>query len=250
MALNYNPGLVNPNEKVCVIKVIYRYALVTSPTQWTLIDDVYREDTLKVGDFNADGSFKDYKFEELVNDYYKYPLEFIPKVNESKSIDGSSQSDYPFYTDSNGDNGIQFCVEWLRSNNLCTLYVDYAEVYDNNGWNEYIDPFTHDSVITRIQNCTQNYSDWNNINYWFGQDEPYTIDAFTPMHIVDSLVKDAGGAPLITEFYPYWTGTNTINGDTLVRQFYNIAKPEKLMIDIYPFGPDLSLISLRIRCLA
>ncbi|GAB4297368.1 MAG: hypothetical protein Kow0098_21430 [Ignavibacteriaceae bacterium] len=240
MALAYNPQLVNPNEHVCVIKVVHRYSIKYSsdPYDYIVTEAVYREDTLRVSDFNSDGSFVDIYFDELDGNWYEYPPEFTPEDSDGKIINTSDQENYPLYIDSDGDNGIQFWVDWIRDDTLATLYIDYAEVYDNDGWNYYIDD--PDIVKDSIQAYAQSYSGWDNIIYWYGQDEPWTLDAFTPMHIVDSLVRDVGGAPLITSFYPYWTSTNTINGDTLIRKFYEIAQPEKLMINVYPFTPDLS----------
>ncbi|MBK6915194.1 MAG: hypothetical protein IPH11_16590 [Ignavibacteriales bacterium] len=117
MALDYTPETVNPNENVCVIKVKYRYAEVLkfyNPPKDTFIlhDTVFVQDTLKISDFNEDGLFK---YFELPT--YAYPSKFgYGPVPEKVQIYNDEVD--TFYTDSNGDNGIQFCVDWLRDNNL------------------------------------------------------------------------------------------------------------------------------------
>lgn len=241
MALDYTPETVNPNENVCVIKVKYRYAEVLkfyNPPKDTFIlhDTVFVQDTLKISDFNEDGLFK---YFELPT--YAYPSKFgygpVPEKVQiyNDEVDTS-------YTDSNGDNGIQFCVDWLRDNNLCTLYIDCAEVYDQDGWDEYLEPTGHQQVLNNIQTYLQPYSDsdWPNLKYWYSHDEPYTQDAYTPMHIVDSLVQSFGGSPLITYFYPYWG--ITVNGDSQLVKYYNMVQPEKLMIDYYPMSAKYDIV--------
>jgi hypothetical protein len=240
MALDFNPDSVEQNENVCVIKVVFRYGKSVNG-QVTTHDTVFRKDTLKISDFNSDGSFKHF----TLNPPYQYPSEFVPSDYEGRAETPPDVEVY--YTDSQGNNGIQFWVEWLRDDALCTLYIDYAEVYDNNGWDDFVD--NPDSVALKVQNYVQSHSNWDNILYWYGHDEPWTIDAFTPMHIIDSLVKDEGGAPLITEFYPYWAYNNLINGDTLIRQFVEMAKLEKLMIDVYPIGPDINRLPTALESL-
>ncbi len=46
--------------------------------------------------------------------------------------------EYLYRTDSESYTGIQFWVDWLRTDTLCTIYTDYAEVYDYNGWRRYL----------------------------------------------------------------------------------------------------------------
>ena len=58
MALTYNQGSVAQSEKVCVIKVVYRYG-ETVGVNTTTKDSTLRKDTLIVSDFNSDSSFKD-----------------------------------------------------------------------------------------------------------------------------------------------------------------------------------------------
>ncbi len=228
MAL-HNPYSVNPNEEVCRITARVRHAVLVNGV-WTghVVDDTLGVPiTLKVSDFPQDGSFKEF----LIVDYSYLP-DYPERLNESK-LEIPSEEDTA-YTDSDGENGIEFLVEWLRDDTLCTLYVDYVEVYDDDGWDDYLsDPQT---VIDNIQSYAQSYSGWDNIIYWFAHDEPYTIDAYIPMHTVDSLVRDVRGAPLITEFYPSWQVF--VNNDSQLVRYYNMVQPRTLMIDFYPISKD------------
>jgi hypothetical protein len=218
MALDFDPT-VNRNEAVCRIKVVHRYARLLG-SKFDLIDEVLTQKLLKVSDFPADGSFKNFELPS-----YRYNLKFT-----NPSVDKYT------YKDIFGDNGIQYQVEWLRSDKGCTLYIDYIEVYDNEGKYFNIEnSLRNTEAVRNIKSHVNQYSDWQNIIYWFANDEPSAIDAYTPMRFVDSLVRSEGGAPIITEFYPDWR--ITVNGDSQLVRYFNMANPQKLMIDIYPFAP-------------
>jgi hypothetical protein len=102
------------------------------------------------------------------------------------------------------------------------------------GWNDFID--RPEETADLIKNYAQSYSGWSNIINWYAHDEPNSIDAYIPMHVVDSLVRNAGGAPLITEIYPNYRVL--VNGDSQLVRYYNTAKPQTLMIDFYPVSKD------------
>ena len=228
MALNYIPGSVSQNEDVCIIKVVYR-SVRQYPGGWDPPEDkVFIQKTLKVKDFSRDGKFNYIYFDRT----YNYPEKFlIPEW------DNPPQSQYT-YNDTEAGLGIQFRVDWLRKDKLCTLYVDNIEVYDDDGWDDVIkDPI---GIVQKIKKYAASYSDWPYLKYWFVHDEPYSIDAFLPYHIVESIVMDTTNAQLITEFNPYWTHDGKINGEDFLQMWYDIAKPQKLMIDYYPFSPDYS----------
>src|SRR3989339_1318994 len=224
MALHYNPQM-NPADIVCEIRVQYRYAKIYPDGSWTVHDAVFINDMLTVSDFNQDGSFKDFDLQ------YTYPDIFPVYPLEGKML--MALSDDIRYSDINGENGIGFHVDWLGTE---PLYIDYIEVFDNAVWNDFIQ--NPNDVAIDIKNYASNYLEYPNLKYWYGHDEPYTLDAFTPMHIVDSLIRSVGAPSLITEFYP----RGLINGDTLLVKFYEMAKPEKLMIDFYPIGTDVNIV--------
>ncbi|RKY97300.1 MAG: hypothetical protein DRQ13_04850 [Ignavibacteriae bacterium] len=233
MALDYDPALVDTTEEACRITARVRHAV------W--INGVYADSvandtlgvpiTLKVADFPSDGSFEDFPIERYTY-LPDYPEQFIDGKLEIPSDDDIT------YTDSDGENGIEFLVEWLLDDTLCTLYIDYVEVYDNYGWNDFMtgDSLQTAQTIKKITDYAESYSNWSNIKYWWSQDEPFSIDAYTPMRVVDSLVRSVGGAPLITEFYPNYRVL--VNGDSQLVRYYNMVEPEKLMIDFYPFSHE------------
>ena len=226
MALNYNSQKVSQNEDVCEIKVVYRCAR-QYPGGWDPPEDfILLRKTLKVKDFARGGAFDYIQFDKT----YEYTEKFmIPE------FDNPAKTNYT-YNDTEVGLGIQFRVDWLRKNDLCTLYVDNIEVYDNDGWNNFIkDP---KGVADEIKKYASKFSDWPYLRYWFVHDEPYSIDGFLPYHIVDSIVTSEKNIPLITEFNPYWTHDDKINGEDFLQLWYDIAKPNKLFIDHYPFSPE------------
>jgi parallel beta-helix repeat protein len=230
MALD-NSYRVNSNENVCKIKVIFRYK--DNDAIGAHHDIPFIERTLKVGDFDTLGNFDDFYLHPNPDfGWYMYPDEFwLPKNIDLLSDTPSSipYIDWESYT------GIQFCVDWLRDDNLCTLYIDYIEVYDNDGWNVFIDD--PDGTATLIKNYADsfNVSSWSNIKYWLGVDEPYSIDCYTPIHIVDSLIQTVNpNSPLIVPFNPTWWHTLNVNGEDEIAMFYNIAKPKRITLSVNP----------------
>lgn len=229
MALS-NPYSISPDNNICVIKVVYRYNAINKPGYFypfVLHDTTFLKDTLKVSDFPPDSSFKYFDFNKKS---YRYPEIFRSTITGSGGL--TAADSILRYSDIDNDNGIQFCVDYL-GNDSTTLFVDFAEVYDSHGWND----FVRDTalVIRRITNYLRNYSGWDNIINWYGQDEPYSLDSFTPIHIVDSILRANEGAPLMQEFQT--GGYLNINGDTIMNDYMRIAKPKVLTIDPYPFGP-------------
>jgi hypothetical protein len=242
LALNYDTSLVSPGEDVCIIKAIYTYKEVYSNDSSEFFNEPFLIDTLKIGEFNVDGSFKYFNFDGRT---YKYPQRFFLPTDLDNRIN-PPQLDYLYYTDSESFTGIQFCVDWLRGDTLCTLYIDYVEVYDNNGWDEYVDPATHNIVINRIRTSAQNYNnlDWQNIKHWVGVDEPYSIDCYEPIRVVDELVRSVNpNKSLIVAFNPTWWYDHKVNGEDEVLQFYNRANPNKITLSVNPC--DARYASLR-----
>jgi hypothetical protein len=238
MALDNRWG-ASSSEDVCILKVVFRYRLDTDTTKY---DTTFIQRTLKVGDFDTTGKFDDFYLhpDQSLGWYQYYPNFILPK--DLLQIPGTPSSvnyiDWESYT------GIQFWVDWLRTDTLCTLYIDYVEVYDNKGWNEYLDPLTHDTVVQNIINYAQSFpaSEWPNLINWFGVDEPYSIDCYTPIRVVDELIRSVGAPPLIIHFDPSWWHTFNINGEDEIAVFDSIAKPAKILLGIYPASPDWTSI--------
>jgi hypothetical protein len=192
MALTKYPS-VNQNENVCVIKVVHRYTKFTKQPDGTyntgeIFEDILRKDTLKINRFRTDSSFSDIYFEEIVPRYYEYDNRFRPNYESMRTpqMRPSEQSAEFIYSDILLDNGIQFCVDWLRSDTLCTLYIDYAEVYDNNGWAQFLENQTN--VVREIKDYAQRM-DFSNLQYFAPGGEPGSLDAIIPIRTVDSLIR-------------------------------------------------------------
>jgi len=236
MALD-KPESADTTLPVCRIKVVYRFLREhTQGPPEPKKDTLFLSRTLTVADFPDSGKFDYFKFEP---EYYQYPENFwLPKDAGGLLY---VPEDTVWYNDINDDIGIQYWVEWLINpveDSGYTLYIDNVEVYDEDWKNDFIrDP---QFVADRINNYAKDYCTWSNIKYWIGHDEPYTIDAFTPIRIVDSLLYNNPLCyhthRLLNVFNPYWTWNNKINGDTLLFQYYRMAKPEKLFVDMYPFS--------------
>jgi hypothetical protein len=230
MALD-NYGGANPNEDVCVIKVVFRYK--DNDEIGAHHDTTFIARTLKVGDFDTTGKFDDfYLHPNPLFRIYEYYPNFILPSKLSQMVGSEPQVNY---IDWEEYTGIQFWVDWLRTDTLCTLYIDYAEVYDNAGGNDlFEDSVTAAYTYQKIKDYAQSFSDWENIKFWGGTDEPYSIDCYTPIHIVDSLIQSVQAPPLVVNFQPSWWHTLNINGEDEIEMFYNIAKPEKITLSVNP----------------
>jgi hypothetical protein len=196
MALDYDPVKTLLSQPVCRIKVVYTYADLDTPEN--KYEDVLQEKTLFVSDFPSDGSFQIFDFGLPYEYDPQFPSAALQSVYSSESSEKSSEQEY---SDWFSGTGIQFCVDWLGSPALGTLYVDYAEVFDNNGWNDYI--INPNRVRDSIETYALKYSNWTNLKYWYAHDEPHSIDAFEPIRTVDEIVRGVsggGGVPLITHF--------------------------------------------------
>jgi parallel beta-helix repeat protein len=232
MALKLN-DIVDTSEVVCklYVKVTYREA---NPLPYGEdIEIVLKERTLRVSDFAPYDTFKTIYLGEIVDTaWYKYPLEFRDPQDGSNKRE-NLQSEGIQYFDRWGAQGVQFCIDWLRNDDKCTLYVDYVEVYDNDGGDDFAnDPQSViDNIVTYAQSFPQ--SEWPNMKYWGGPDEPSSLDDYIPMKIVDSVLNSIGAPRLLTKFYPWWEGE--VNGDVQLVRYYNTVQPEKLFIDFFPF---------------
>lgn len=240
MALDIK-GNVSPEDSVCRIYVLVKYHWVINDTTegdstYILMEPV----TLYVSDFADSGKFKyTYFSENPAERNYKYP----PIFYDSTIIPYADKTHLPhiegiFRDDTWAGRGVQFCIDWLRSDTLCTLYIDNIEVYDNYGGQDFaLDPSRVDSLVREYaQSFPQ--SEWSNMKHWIGGHEPHTIDAYTPIKTVDAIVESAftGAPPLMTTIYPYWE--TLINNDIQLERYYNAVQPEKLMIDFYPSATE------------
>lgn len=251
MALSKNPAVAD-TEVVCVIKVVHRYIKFTmiTPNIYDSIPEEYilRMDTLRVSRFNSDSSFKHIYFEELLDNWYRYDPKFKPDYG--KMMRDNAQQDSVIYRDILLNTGIQFCVDWLRSDTLCTLFIDNVEVYDENGWERFLT--APDTVATQIKNyAIAQASNFPNLKYFEGGTEQASIDCIVPQRTVDSLVRVAtGGKSLwLGLTIPYWT---LFNGVNLYKKMIDELRPEVMLLShvtFYPNTPTPDLLEeLRRKC--
>jgi len=217
MALS-NPQSVPDNEDVCKIKVVFRYKDLRDDEHY---DVPFISRRLKISDFNTDSSFKYIYFDEEPElRWYEYPDSLRGPAKLDQIIEPPagtfSYVDYESFT------GIMYWVDWLRNDNKCNLYIDYVELYDNDGWKDYIErPFQTSNFIKSYADSFKTILRWDNIIYWAGVDEPSNIDTYTPVHIVDSLIRSdpVFAPPVATVFNATWTWERTVNAWT--RRYFN-----------------------------
>ncbi|MGB5288602.1 MAG: hypothetical protein WBN42_08910, partial [Ignavibacteriaceae bacterium] len=237
MALVVNDPSLQLNEEICRITVTVRHAPVING-HWdgvTVVDDTLKETkTLYASDFQPYGQFKSIYFSDTLSQrWYKYPPEFQSPLDDKMNYPAPPCT---VWVDNNGNNGVEFRVEWL-GNTKCDLYIDNIEVYDDFGWKDYIEePFiTTQNIIKYAQDYADSFSTWNiNLANWMGCDEPSSIDSYTPLRIVDSILASIDAPRLMVHFYPQWY--ITVNADSQLARYYRMAKPDILNIHFFPFN--------------
>ena len=236
MALHLNDENIDPEEVVCrlYVRETYRYQINNQIVGGNRHQPL-KEITLKVSDFAPYDTFKIFYLGDP--DWYKYPEKFQDPHDGSNKRENLQTQD-TLYFDRWGGQGVQFCIDWLRNDTQCDLYIDYIEVYDNDGGQQFA--INLGGTTELIKNYAQQFSQsvWPNMKYWGGPDEPSSLDDYIPMKIVDSVLNSIGAPRLLTKFYPWWEVE--VNGDTQLVRYYNTVQPEKLMIDFFPFSPDYS----------
>jgi hypothetical protein len=225
LALGYADGYLGTTP-VCKISVFYRYKISdgNNSSYHTVTLD---EETLKVSDFPPN-SFKVFTLS------YQYPSNLIETLISKVPIDNYTEKGQ-LIIDTEPSTGIEFRIDWY---DVGKLYVDYVDVYDNQIGKDFIQ--NPPLVSSRIKYYTDKFTNWNSLEYWFAYEEPNTMDSYTPFRIVDSLIQNYQGItkrkPLSTIIYEDWSGQR--NGDWHLQKFVNMANPEKLIIDWYPFWVD------------
>jgi len=203
-------GIVpQPTDPVCKIEVIFTYIQGNET-----IDSMLKDTTLYVNSFSSE-EFESFSL------FYEYPPNF-DQYNEKMS--GLNQYNLLDYDDTYPGTGIQFVVTWYGNRQL---YVDWLQVYDVEIGDEIVNQYA--SVVNDIVNFVDNYSGWNNINYFFNVSEPQTIDQYTPMKMVDDILDGLNQSKGIAEFYPQWNGWR--NGDRTIGKLIEMAEPQKVMME-------------------
>ena len=233
-------GNVSPDDSVCRIYVLLRYRRKIGKVEDN--DDstyILKEPViLSVSDFADSGKFKLIYFSENpIEQNYKYSSLFKDPITYKMQIPSTGDT---IRFDTREGQGVQFCIDWLRSDTLCTLYIDNIEVYDNYGWNRLV---TGDSIAQRIQEIkdyAESYNGWINMKHWLGGHEPHTIDAYTPIRVIDSLIQEVGAPPLMNTVWGDWT--LKLNGELQLERYYNTVQPEQLLIEFHPVSADYDTV--------
>ena len=237
MALKVEEGAqLNDTDPICRLKVVARYRTFENGEFGEDQDTLLKSVILYASDFQPYDTFKVFYFGSTPEErWYEYPPEFRDPVDGSNKREFGQTPGVQFF-DRWGDQGVQFRVDWLGDNSKYHLYIDYIEVYDNDGWNKYVDNPQEvvDSIVAYAQRYPQ--SQWQNMKYWGGCDEPSSLDDYFPLKKVDSILDSIGAPRLITTFYPWWEVK--VNEDTQLVRYYNTVQPEKLIIDFFPFLAD------------
>ncbi|GIV45435.1 MAG: hypothetical protein KatS3mg036_0253 [Ignavibacterium sp.] len=211
------------DDEVCKMKVTYSYRYGVFPDTHIVVIPL-NEKLLRVRDFPADSSFRNFTISYQLPDGYiirdrRMPENIIPSADT-------------LYEDDVVLSGIEFKLEW---SGIGKLYIDYVEVYDSTVWGQdfMMNPQQREITVNRIKNMAQQYGNISKLKYWYVNDEPNSIDTYLPMRIVDSLLNTVTpGKNTITEIYPNWRGE--FNGEHHLKQFVQVSNTKKLMIDHYP----------------
>ncbi len=235
MALKLEDGAqLDDTASICRLSVVERYRWQVDGNHIGNDSDmVLKSIVLKASDFQPYKTFKEFYLMDTT-DYYIYQPEFRDPENGIGKRDFLHSLGVHFF-DRWGDQGVQFRADWLGDNSKCNLYIDYVEVYDNDGWNRYLanPQRVVDSIVAYAQRFPT--SQWSNMKYWGGCDEPSSIDAYIPIKTVDAILESIAAPRLITTVYPWWEGE--VNGESQLVKYYNTVQPAKLIIDFFPALP-------------
>lgn len=174
------------NPVVCRLKVRYTYILNTD-TITTLLgqNDVYKND-LSTASFSGNLSTT-----TIVYDYSS-----IMMGDEPTDIYLDPQKAAVPINDEEPGLGIEFVVEWTKKYNII---VDNITVYDEAIWSRYL--LNPPAIENEIHNYASSspFSGMTNLLYWGGIDEPFTLDSYEPIRIVDSILVSNGHKSIVTK---------------------------------------------------
>jgi len=130
---------------------------------------------------------------------------------------------------------VEFRVRYI--NPAHELLIDFIEVYDVNIWRDMLSTQSGQTTArNNIANYLQKFKQENpqfysnNLKYFFGVDEPHTVDAYIPHAFVQCVLDSLNnvwpeGAPLLfTHLYPEWNGLR--NAAWVMPPFIETVKPK------------------------
>ncbi|MGE5435712.1 MAG: T9SS type A sorting domain-containing protein, partial [Syntrophothermus sp.] len=232
----YKDGLVNYKVKV---NMAYEDVAITGEAACRFLVINHREeyyngvvrdtilDTLIDVEVYPDSLYAD-KFNELDMGIYNFSR--YPADTDNKDADLLIRKDTLDYINL----GTDFIV---HDYGLGVLYIDKIEVYD-----EDIGKYLKEN-LNNIRSSIQLYplANDSSVIFWYGADEPQSIDCYKPIKLVDSLLEDLGYPRLIQAFYPQWNGR--AHGDTSIHRFVDYVQPSQFMMDIFPGWSDVDWVT-------
>jgi hypothetical protein len=217
------------NDPICEIIVKAKY---TQNCEWTIFyEETLASKILTVGDIgNFDKQYLDYDYSDYCpnNGGWKKEVQIENCQCTGKYLDN-----------------VEFQVRYIGSQELL---INYIEVYDMGIWWQNLrDPLRQNNDRQKIENYLQRFKNantqfyTNNLKYFFGVDEPHTVDAYVPHAFVQSVLDSLNnvwqeGAPLLfTHLYPEWNGQR--NNADVFPPFVNTVKPKPLHLKVVTVAP-------------
>ncbi len=144
---------------------------------------------------------------------------------------------------------VEFTVKYLNPN--YELLIDFIELYDKDIWLHRLSGQTsqiqaRQNIVNYLQKFKEENPSFysNNLKYFWGVDEPHTVDALIPHAFVQSVLDSlnnvwAEGAPqLFTHLYPEWNGLR--HDAWVIPPFVETVKPKPFHFYYSPFWNDVS----------
>ena len=215
------------NDSICEIIVKAKY---TQNCDWnTFYDTTLASKILTVGDIgNFDKQYLEYNYSAYCPNNGGWKKEF--QIEDCQCAGK--------YLDN-----VEFLVRYIGNQELL---INYIEVYDMGIWwprlgNPQSQIQARQKIVTYLQRFKSANPQFykNNLKYFFGVDEPHTVDAYIPHAFVQSVLDSlnnawSDGAPLLfTHLYPEWNGQR--NDADVFPLFVNTVKPKPLHFYYGPF---------------
>lgn len=225
LKLKYTPPPGTLNDPICEIIVKSAY---TIDCNWTELHyETLASRVLTVGDIGSPNA-------QILNyDYSDYCPNNGGWDKERQNINCDCPGKYL-------DN-VEFQVKYLGNQELL---INYVEVYDVGIWWDWLRDSQHQNQAReKIVNYLQRFKTTNpecysnNLKYFFGIDEPHTVDSYIPLAFVESVLDSLNlseGAPLLfIHLYPEWGGQR--NNADVFPPYINTVHPQPMHFYYAPF---------------
>ncbi len=232
LKLRYTPQPGTLNDPICEIIVKATYTL---DCQWhTFYTETKASRILTVGDI---GNFNS---QTLTYDFSDYCPNNGGWDKELENINCDCTGKYL-------DN-VEFQVKYLGNQELL---INYVEVYDRGIWEkrfatEDLQNQARQKIAIYLQRFDSANPDFysNNLKYFFGIDEPHSVDSYVPLAFVENVLDSLNnswleGAPLLfIHLYPEWNGQR--NDADVFPPYINTVHPQPMHFYYNPYLYELS----------